>query len=66
MEAYQERVIEEKQELDKKIEKLVLFINSDKFLSLSREDAALLLDQQIAMTTYSQILKERIARFSPK
>lgn len=60
--AYQVRVIEEKAELDAKIEKLEAFI--DKLHpSVSEAEERRLRAQASAMTLYSWILLERIAAF---
>ena len=63
MAPHQERVIEEKRELDEKLEKLGAFLLGAKFNDLDTEDRALLFHQHRAMKTYSHILADRIARF---
>jgi hypothetical protein len=64
MEAHQVRVVEEKKELDEKLEKLNQFINnSDVFIRLDSVDCGLLEDQAEVMQEYSRILGIRIARF---
>jgi hypothetical protein len=63
MEAYQERVVVEKAELDEKRRRLGFFIGSEVFRSLPSEERNRLEQQAIAMTTYSNILGERIANF---
>jgi len=63
MEAYQERVVEEKKELDEKISKLSPFISSEKFLSVKEDEANRLRNQLSIMVDYSNILGERIANF---
>ena len=66
MEAWQQRVVEEKKELDEKLEKLRDFLKSKAFLKLRAEDdiaASLLVEQELAMTTYSFVLKDRIEHF---
>ena len=60
---YQERVIDEKQELDDRIEKLRTFFNTDTFQALQDRDKYLLVQQSGAMATLSRILGDRIARF---
>jgi hypothetical protein len=60
---YQERVIDEKEELDSKIDALRLFFNTDTFQSLQDRDKYLLVRQSGVMATYSSILGDRIARF---
>jgi hypothetical protein len=64
MEPFQERVIEEKAELDKKCEALRQFLNSEGYRNLPLEERQRLRDQWDAMNTYSAILFERIAAFS--
>ena len=62
MQAFQQRVVEEKSELDSKIEKLQPFLKSLSFSQLSNDEQFRLSTQLGVMTTYSQIL-ERIANF---
>ena len=63
MKLYQERVIEEKAELDVKREALDAFIDSDTFDTLPHIDQQLLVVQADAMTTYSGVLAQRIQNF---
>lgn len=64
MQEYQERVMQEKKELDEKIEKLNAFTNDpNKFNDLPSEDRVSLTKQEEVMMEYSKILGERIARF---
>jgi len=56
-----ERLIDEKKQLDEKIEKLETFVASEDFLKIKAEQMSLLNVQLFAMKTYSQILVERIA-----
>jgi len=63
MEAYQERVVLEKKELDDKISKLSPFIGSEKFSSVKEEEANRLRNQLSIMIDYSNILGERIDNF---
>ena len=62
---HQQRVIEEKRELDEKIQKLTAFIYSEKFVSIvSDGDERLRLQQQDeVMRQYSRVLCNRIALF---
>lgn len=62
-EPHQLRVIEERKELDLKIEKLQSFFNTVIFKGLDQLDKSLLIEQEIAMISYSDILKQRINRF---
>lgn len=64
MQPYQQRVVDEKTELDAKLEKLAAFIQSDAFRMLNVHEADLLKEQHMAMKCYSRILAERIAAFS--
>ena len=63
MEAWQERVIAERQDLDVKIVKLSTFIGSPSFVALPGMDQRLLREQRGAMSEYSDILQQRIDRF---
>lgn len=63
--AHELRVIEEKKELDEKLEKLTAFTKSPKFMEIVKDykQALLLIKQKGAMRLYSSILKERIDLF---
>ncbi len=63
MQDFQQRVIDEKSELDNKIDKLATFVDSDKFETLSAKDRSLLYQQLNIMINYSAILGARIAGF---
>jgi hypothetical protein len=64
MRDWQERVIDEKNDLDEKIPKLELFINkSDTFQKLGDDYQELMREQLTVMRTYSGILKKRIENF---
>jgi len=70
MDEYQERVIEEKNSLDEKIERLDIFLRSSSeslvattFKSLPSMEQSLLIQQRIAMGTYSTILAIRASNF---
>ena len=65
---HQQRVIDEKNELKEKTDKLQQFIGSDAesgkvFHELPAEDKELLLTQHSIMTQYAQVLDKRISRF---
>ena len=60
---HQQRVIEEKQELDTKREKLGEFKNTDMFLSLPLQEQERLNTQAHIMTMYSSVLGERVRNF---
>jgi len=63
MEAYQERVIEEKKELDNKRIKLTEFMHSDAYAELGATNQGLLMVQLVAMKNYSNALERRIELF---
>jgi crAss001_48 related protein len=63
MQPHQERVVAEKKELDDKREKLGAFIEGAVFDSLPQPERDRLMRQAVVMTTYSDILGERIAAF---
>lgn len=59
-EEWQKRVIEEKQELDARRERLAAFMAGDAFPKLSYREMSLLRQQQAAMSDYSEALGGRI------
>ena len=63
MEAFQQRVVDEKRELDEKIARLEAFRKGDLYKDLPWEDWALLTRQQVYMQDYSNVLGARIAQF---
>lgn len=63
MEAYQQRVIDEKADLDAKREKLVAFTHSDAFAALPFLEQERMNTQAHLMTAYSGVLADRIAAF---
>lgn len=63
MEAYQERVVEEKEGLDAKIKELSLFMGSDRAESLENSEMRAMKRQFHSMTEYSTALGERIEAF---
>jgi len=66
MEAYQERVVQERADLAEKIVKLVTFIDTNPtFKTLADEDRLLMERQRRTMLEYRDILDDRIARFAP-
>lgn len=65
MKPYLERVIEEKQELDEKLTKLVVFRDTEQFSVLSANEQGRLSWQQSIMEAYSKVLSERIKAFFP-
>ena len=65
MQPYEQRVLDEKRDLDDKLEKITNFIEqSPVFKRLDAFDCSLFTQQREAMLRYSIILGERIARFA--
>lgn len=60
---YQQRVVEEKAELDAKIDLISSFVGSDAFGALEGHDRTLLRRQYGPMVEYSVALGKRIERF---
>ena len=62
---HQQRVVDEKRELDDKLQKLTAFINSEKFSTIVHDEAerGRLVCQEETMKDYSAILAERIEAF---
>ena len=60
---HQQRVVDEKKELDEKREKLGVFKGTDFFASLPWQEQERLNTQAHIMTMYSAVLGERIAAF---
>lgn len=65
MQPHQQRVVDEKAELDAKIEKLTAFARTPIFAGLDSAERDRLSRQAAAMTSYSCILHDRIAAFAP-
>ena len=63
MEDWQKRVIDEKEDLDKKIFKLNEFLDSDEFYEMEGPTVRLLWNQVELMEKYSDILAARIYYF---
>lgn len=63
MEEYQQRVVDEKNELSERLEKLRTFINSERFLAISYKERNLLKNQRVVMQEYLEILIQRIELF---
>lgn len=61
---HQQRVVDEKRDLDDKREKLGNFKNTELFASLPWQEQERLNTQAHIMTMYSAVLGERIAAFS--
>jgi hypothetical protein len=63
MEAYQQRVVEEKAALDEKVEKLGQFVGTERFCALPEAEQVRMTRQLEVMREYSQILNDRIDAF---
>lgn len=63
MKLYQQRVCEEREALDRKRKKLSMFFGTDAYHRLPDEERTRMRRQAEAMTSYSDILKERIDAF---
>lgn len=63
MKEFQQRVVDEREALDDKLNKLCKFLTSDLFKSLPIEEQDRLRRQHRTMDTYSKILGERIVAF---
>jgi len=65
MEAYQERVIEEKNQLDEKIGKLMDFIEGRDFSrKITLAEQKRMRRQEMIMELYSEVLADRIKHFT--
>ena len=60
---HQQRVIDEKNELDRKLTALRIFIIGDRYHTLPADEKDRLFRQSQIMSEYSDILSERIAAF---
>jgi hypothetical protein len=60
---HQQRVVNEKAELDEKREKLLAFFNTDLFRGLDQAEKDRLRTQHGVMGVYSEILHQRISAF---
>jgi len=63
MSTYQDRVKQEKEELDEKLRSLHNYLDSEGFNKLENRQQYLLSAQYDIMLKYSSVLKERIALF---
>jgi hypothetical protein len=63
MQPFQDRVVDEKLELDDKLSRLNGFLSSPGFASLPDEEKKRLDRQREVMHEYSEILRSRIAAF---
>lgn len=64
MQPHQQRVVDEKNELGERLEKLLAFIGTDLYKSLLEEDKELLFFQSQIMEDYFEVLEQRIERFN--
>lgn len=64
LQPHQQRVVDEKRDLDEKLGKLGTFFETPIFAGLDEEERQRLEHQQAAMQEYSTILDERIAAFA--
>lgn len=64
MQEFQQRVVDEKTELDDKIYRLAPFVQGEKFKTLPPEEQERMNRQWALMANYSQVLGERIAAFN--
>lgn len=62
--AWQQRVIDEKAQLDERTEKLTAFLGTRAYAELADIDRELLLCQRMHMRAYSSFLSQRIERFT--
>lgn len=63
LQPHQQRVVNEKQELDKNLDKLTAFINSNNFTTVDQDERRRLVKQESIMREYSDVLAERIEAF---
>lgn len=63
MKPHQDRVVEERQELAAKIERLQAFVNGPQFTVIGPDERERLLRQLVVMHSYERVLGERIAAF---
>lgn len=63
LEAYQQRVVDELIELNRRAINLTIFRNSDSFNQLDSEEQKRLIKQLDIMQSYREILNERINNF---
>ena len=64
MQPFQQRVVDEKKELDDKLSKLIPFLISETFKAVPPAEQARLIKQSDIMKEYSEVLGERIAEFT--
>ena len=64
MQPYQQRVVEEKEQLNERIDKLYAFTSSPAFRRIPEDERNRMIRQLRAMGAYSAILHERIEAFT--
>jgi uncharacterized protein len=64
MEDWQQRVIDEKSNLDARLEKLDAFISAGKSVDLDPMERFRISSQRYHMNAYSEVLRQRIEAFS--
>jgi hypothetical protein len=64
MQPHQQRVVDEKAELDEKRSKLSAFFNTDLFRRLDQAEKDRLRTQHSVMGVYSEVLHQRVSAFS--
>lgn len=63
---HQQRVIEERNELVTRLDKLKSFLGTDTCLNMPFDDRCMLVQQAMVMGQYAQILSARIERFTTR
>jgi len=63
LQPHQQRVVDEKTELDERLTKLIAFFNSPIFAGLPADEQDRMKRQADHMTSYSVVLGERVATF---
>lgn len=63
MEDWQQRVVQEQKELQERLDKLMMFLDTEKFYKLPQEDKKLFWKQFYGMIDYNEALKLRIEKF---
>ena len=63
MEPYQQRVVDEKEELDGRRLKLIAFVSGPKFESVPIDEQERMHEQIACMSEYSDVLRRRIEAF---
>jgi hypothetical protein len=64
MQPHQQRVVDEKNELGERLEKLLAFLQADLYKSLSEQERELLFFQSQVMEDYYEVLEQRIELFN--